>query len=441
MGLLVLSYAGSFLVGTRAVRGGLPAGTEYVVLGLVLGPSALGLVERSMLATVEPMAHAALGWLAFVLGLQYGINGGRRVGTARMLGSWVAFLFTGALIAAAVWGTLRLAVPPGALGARDRLLLAGGVGAATAETTRYAVRWVVDRDRATGPLSQLVGDLAESDDLVPFFVVAALFAERPESGLVVAYRTPWIWFALTLGVGAFLGGMAAVLLGRTFRLAEAWAVMLGMSMLTIGTASRIGLAAVAAMFVMGTAISALSPHRADITAMIGPTERPVMLPALLLAGASVDLSDATMAFRAPAPGVAAVPVARWLPWVLVAAVLARIAAKVLVGLAVIAVVPRARRAGPRLGLGLTSAGALSMSIGLTFALRFGGPVGGAVLAAAALATVVGEILGPASLRACLRRAGEVPEPVTAAPVLADPPAPRVEPGAPSTDPIVQVEPS
>jgi hypothetical protein len=175
--------------------------------------------------------------------------------------------------------------------------------------------------------------------------------------------------------------------------------------------------------------------------MIAPTERPVMLPALLLAGASVDLSEPTMGLRPLALGAAAVPAARWLPWVLAAAVLARIAAKVLVGLAVIALVPRVRRAGPRLGLGLTSAGALSMSIGLTFALRFPGPIGGSVLAAAALATVVGEIVGPASLRACLRRAGEVAEPVTAAPTPAAPPAPPAEPEASSPDPVAEAEPS
>ena len=45
MGLLVLSYLGSFLVGGRTVRGaGLPSGIEYVALGFVLGPQVLDMV-------------------------------------------------------------------------------------------------------------------------------------------------------------------------------------------------------------------------------------------------------------------------------------------------------------------------------------------------------------------------------------------------------------
>lgn len=413
MGLLVLSYAGSILVGRRGVGGGLPASTEYVVLGFVLGPSALGLVQQSMLAAMEPVAHAAIGWLAFVLGLQYGINHGRRVRTVRVLASWVAGLFTAASVAAAVYFVLRLAARKGGahpLEESDRLLIAGGVGAAIAETSREVVRWAVHRGHAEGPLTDLVGDLAHSDDLAPLLAAASLFAVSAERDVTTAHHPAWAWLSVTLGLGALLGGMTAVLLGRTFRLAEAWGVLLGMSMLAIGTASRLGLASVAAMFVMGAAVSALSPHRADIASMIIPTERPVMLPALLLAGAGVDFTAS-----------------RWLPWVLVAALAARLAAKQIVGLAVLAAAPSARRAGPLLGLGLSSAGALSMSIGLTFALRFPGRVGGAVLAAAAVAAVAGEMVGPASLRACLRRAGELPEPVeAAAPPL---PAPPAEPPA------------
>jgi Kef-type K+ transport system membrane component KefB len=416
-------------VGKRAVRGGLPAGTEYVLLGFVLGPSALGLVERSHLVTFEPVAHAALGWLALVLGLQYGVNGvhRRRVRAARLLGSWIAFVVTAACIAGAVWAALLLAarLGVGRLDMTDRLLIAGGVGASTAETTRYAVRWIVQRDHATGPITDLVGDLAEADDLLPLLAVAVLFAWSPQRDLAVAQGPRWVWMALTLGLGVLFGGMAAALLGRTFQVAEAWGVMLGMSMLTIGTASRLGLAGMTAMFVMGVAISVFSRHRDNIDAMIGPTERPVTLPALLLAGASVDFTGS-----------------RWLPWVLAAALAARVAAKALVGLVLLALVPSTRPAGPRLGLGLCSAGVLSMSLGLTFALRFPGAVGGAVLAAAAVATAAGELIGPGALRACLRRAGEVPgrdageapkPPLNVdAPAPADTRAPAAPPEVPSS---------
>jgi hypothetical protein len=62
MGLLVLSYIGSFLVGGRAIRGfGLPSGSEYLLLGFVIGPNVLGLIERSMLDSFEPIATPRWG--------------------------------------------------------------------------------------------------------------------------------------------------------------------------------------------------------------------------------------------------------------------------------------------------------------------------------------------------------------------------------------------
>src|SRR5262249_17411491 len=50
MGLLLVAYLGSFLVGgERSVSGvGLPSSVEWVVLGAVIGPSALGVVSTSV---------------------------------------------------------------------------------------------------------------------------------------------------------------------------------------------------------------------------------------------------------------------------------------------------------------------------------------------------------------------------------------------------------
>ena len=80
VGLLVLAYIGSILVGGRAIRGyGLPSGAEYVLLGFVLGPDALGVIERSTIDVFEPIAVVGLAWLALVVGVDYGYVGARRV--------------------------------------------------------------------------------------------------------------------------------------------------------------------------------------------------------------------------------------------------------------------------------------------------------------------------------------------------------------------------
>jgi hypothetical protein len=65
-----------------------------------------------------------------------------------------------------------------------------------------------------------------------------------------------------------------------------------------------------------------------------------------------------------------------------------------------------------------SSGALSISIGLAYALRFPGPVGDTVLAIAALSATVGEFVGPPRLRHALEGAGEIAQTRTATEVAA-----------------------
>jgi Kef-type K+ transport system membrane component KefB len=387
MGLLVLSYIGSFLVGGRAIRGfGLPSGSEYLVLGFVIGPNVLGLVERSMLDAFEPIADVALGWLALVLGLDYAFLGRRRVKLSSFVAASIIALLTGGAVAAAEFFLLlRLTSLRGV----ELILICGGTGAACAETTRHAVRWVVERHRAEGPLSDLLGEIADSDDLVPFVAAALLFALVPAEHVRIAIPQMG-WAGITIGIGVLVGAIAAALLGREFRLHESWGVLLGTSLFAIGLAARLDLSFISVMFFMGITLAALSRHREEVAAMAAPTERPVLLPALLLAGARINPQAM--------PGL-------W--WVVGAALAARIAAKLVSGWILWAGFASARRAGMALGLGLLSTGALAMAIGLSFALRFPGPIGDTILVAVSVVTVFGEFVGPGRLRAALLRAGEI----------------------------------
>jgi hypothetical protein len=259
-----------------------------------------------------------------------------------------------------------------------------------AETTRHAVRWVVERHRARGPLSDFVAELAASNDLAPLLAVGALFVIHPSAHHALPLNPAVLWL-LTLGLGFALAATVSALLIHEFRLEETWGILLGAAMLALGMAIRLGLSALAVMFMMGLALATLSGHREGLRALVAPTEKPVLLPMLLLAGAHVDLR------ATPDLGV-----------LVVVTLAARTVGKWIVGLALRAS-PVARQAPPTLGFGLLSSGALSISIGLGFALRFPGPLGDTVLVVAAAASVLGEFVAPTMLRRILGHAGEIPQ--------------------------------
>ena len=388
LGLLVVAYLGSMLVGGRTIRGfGLPSGAEYLVLGVVAGPHVLGILPRSTIHGFEPIFVCAAAWLALVVGLGYLLVGTRRVRVGRAL----AGIASATLVAAAVAGALfvllsHYALLPG----YPRVELALGAGFVGCETTRHTVRWVAERHGAYGRLSDWLADMARASAIVPVLGLGYLFALAPDAPLA-AFVVP-ARFGLGLGLGVLLGLVAAVLLGREFRRDESWGILLGTSVLAAGVAARVGLAPVATLFMMGLTLSVVSRHRLEIKAMVGQTEKPVLLPVVMVAGACVDFS--------PIPHIGAV---------IAVALGARVAAELVRGRLLSWFLAPARPAGSSLGLGMLSTGAVSLALAFTLAVRSPGPASNVVLLLAAAGVLFGEVIGPAMLRRALERAGEIHE--------------------------------
>jgi Kef-type K+ transport system membrane component KefB len=309
LALLVLTYVGSVLVGGRTIRGfGLPSGAEYLVLGVVLGPHVLGVVQRSTVMNFETLFVVAAAWLAFVSGLGWGIVGRRSIHFGRALVGVVMAVLVGAAVSLATYFAFtRL----GTFQGRERVLWALASGAVGCETTRHAVRWVVERHGTRGPVSDWVADLARSSAIVPVLWIAVMFAMAPDAPLA-GFMVP-VRFGIGLGIGVVLGLVAAVLLGREFRRDESWGILLGTSLLAAGVATRLGLAAVATLFVMGLTLSAVSRHRLEIKLMVQPTEKPMFLPVALVVGAYVDFDAVPkLGWVARRGGARARPRARYL---------------------------------------------------------------------------------------------------------------------------------
>lgn len=385
LGLLVVAFVSSMLVGGRTIRGfGLPSGAEYLVLGVAVGPHGLGVLPRSMIQIFQPIFVCAASWLAFVVGLGYLIVGRRRVHFGRAVAGILLAALVGSAVGAAVWfaaGVLDI------LSGFDRVILAVGVGFLGCETTRHTVRWVAERHGASGPLSDWLADMARASALVPVFAIAVLAAVAPHAPL--GDYAPSLRLAGGLGIGVVMGLVATVLLAREFRRDESWGILLGTTLLASGVAMRLGLAAVTTLFTMGLTLAVASRHRLEIKFMVQATEKPVLLPAVLAAGASIDFD----AF--PNLGL-----------VVAVALVARLGVEVVRGLLLTAFLPAARKAGPRIGLGMVSTGAISLAFAFVLYVRVPGQATSAVLLIIAAGVLLGELIGPAELRRGLELAGE-----------------------------------
>ena len=384
--LLLVAYMGGFLMGGRGVRGvGLPSGSEWLVLGFVAGPTALGLVGGAELVRFAPLALLATGWIALLVGLTFGVDGERRIGAGSIVLGLGVGLLSFASVAGAVWLLLDRVPSAGALfpDRQQRIALAACIGAALADTSRHVARWAAERLEARGPVLDRVSGVTRSDDLVPIVALSALISLDTSRGIQALPLAG-------IGLGSLLGVTFAALLGRTLRPAAFWALLFGFSLLAAGLAARIDVSVLASGFSLGLALAIVSPLRARARTLAGGAEGAVILPALFLAGART-------------PGLSGPAL-----WVLGAALLARLAAGLLAAALVAAVDSRARRAGPALALAFLSTGPLGIAVALSLELRYPGPVGDLVLATTVVAAIAGEFIGPPALRRALRRTGELP---------------------------------
>jgi hypothetical protein len=390
--LLLVLLAASYLASLAASAGrgrALASGTGALLLGVLLGPRGLGVIDGPLLRTFYSIAAVAIGWVALAVGLEFGFVGDRRVRAGVMVFGNLAGLACGGAVAAATGLVLWWLDPAAGWLVRpvDRVL-ALGLGAALADTARDAFRWGLAVVGAHGPLADLLAELGDADDLAPVLLAASAFAVAPGTdGMALAGG---LRLLAEPALGLALGLLAALLFGRDFRRNTVLGVVFGTSLTGLGLAAWLGLSLVGTCFALGLTLSLASRHAVELRELALRVERPILLPALLLAGGLVDpVSHPRLAL------------------VVAAALAVRLTVKLAGGGLVLAIWPEARRGGGGVAATLTAAGPLGVVIGLAFALSFPGEVGATVLAAAVAAAVLGELTSTPALRRALRRAGEL----------------------------------
>ncbi|HWW33043.1 MAG TPA: cation:proton antiporter [Steroidobacteraceae bacterium] len=163
---VLLLLAGSVFLVTVARRLGLPTSAAYLVLGLLLGPHALGVVSDS--GTTRLLAELGVAFLLFTLGLEFSLP--------RMLAMRGEVFGLGALQVTATAGVCALIAHALGVGWLPAIVLGGAV---SMSSTAILLQQLTERAELNRTHGRLAFSMLLFQDLafVPFLALAAALAE------------------------------------------------------------------------------------------------------------------------------------------------------------------------------------------------------------------------------------------------------------------------
>jgi hypothetical protein len=379
--VLVFSFVASRLLLRLRRNLALPTAAIYALVGLLVGPLGLSLVDREILARLQPVLSWLLGLIGFAMGLALRRQLGRTQGLEAGL---LSGLLVVAATATASWGWLRWVLGD----AWQALWPALAIGSVAAVSDGQLFGYLADRAGARGPVRELVHTMAVASSIVAVSVLGlslALLRARASAGSL--QLTPTEWLLAALGSGVACGVLFALFVGRWGNDQRAFLATVAIITFASGIAAGIGISPLLAGMVAGVTVSLISAQAEAVSEALGRLEGPAVVGIVVLAGAT---------WGPPAP----------LLWGLVAIYLAVRTLAVRLGAAgAPALFPGLPRTA-RLGNALLPQGGLAAALAASFAqvLPEHGPV---VLTVALTGILLSDAAGYATVRRVLADAGEI----------------------------------
>ena len=184
----------------------LPNVTGFLVGGLIIGPSVLGLLSTQGVESLGLISSVALGFIAFSIGSEFKISYFRRVGFLPIVIATFESLFAVVFVVAAL------------AAAGQTLPFSLVLGAIAAATAPAATIMVIKQYRAKGPVTETLLSVVALDDATAliFFGIAVAIAQALESpqhaSLLFSVLSPVLQILAALGIGLALGAAHTLLI-------------------------------------------------------------------------------------------------------------------------------------------------------------------------------------------------------------------------------------
>ncbi|SHJ29541.1 Kef-type K+ transport system, membrane component KefB [Malonomonas rubra DSM 5091] len=289
--LLLLSHFG----GKVANYFNAPRVTGYLVIGILVSPSVLGVFhERLVKDELSLITDMALSIIAFSIGGSLG------VAKLKKLGKQILWITCAEASSAFIAVTLLLLVTFGAFSALSSsfstlqwpvALLIGALSAATAPAATLAI---IHEYKARGPLTSVLLGVVALDDALAILFFA--FASAVAAGLLQQTAVSWQQVVLVPGVSILLslllGGALGLGLQKAIRFVSRKKALPGMMIGTIfllgGLAISLKASPLLANMSLGFVVTNFVERRDDMFAAVEEFEEPIFAMFFTLAGAHFD---------------------------------------------------------------------------------------------------------------------------------------------------------
>lgn len=211
----------------------LPNVTGYLLAGLLLGPSALGILSENFITEISIISDCALGFIAFSIGNEFKISYFKRVGATPIVIASLESLFAVVVVVAALMATGHDATFS---------LVLGSIAAATAPA---ATIMVIKQYKAKGPVSETLLSVVAIDDataLIIYSLSIALATAISGKGASVKelFLAPVIEIGGALVVGAILGFLFLIPLKHFKKDGNRMALIVGFIFVGLGLSQLAG---------------------------------------------------------------------------------------------------------------------------------------------------------------------------------------------------------
>jgi Kef-type K+ transport system membrane component KefB len=346
------------------------SGAEFLVIGAVIGPSGVEILDRSTLSHLEPFLILALSWIGLLIGIQLRWRHLLRFPWAYFQVAGIQALVSLGVVLAGLGLLFWLWTPTAAESAhrwRAALCLAA---VATLSSPTEAVRHEGLQAHG-GHVAGLLRFVPAIDPLVALAGIGVLFSLWHGGEAVFGIRLgAGQWILASAGGGLVLGALFLLLLWSTGDSDELTLVVLGMALFSGGLASVFQLSPLVVCLVEGLVLSNWRVHEDRLLHMFLRLERPLYIILLVLAGAMWRFEDL------------------WGYALAAAFILLKFGAKFLGTRTAIAVTPLPFSVPDRFWMGLVPQGAMAIAIAVSYRVVYEDGMAEIVFAAALVSTVV-----------------------------------------------------